>query len=383
VRRLYYIAYSPLDLQSANSLQTFNTTRALARQLGHRLTVIVPRFGDEREPPFPAVRLRRLPVNKLSRLWPSGWWGYWERQWYGRRAGSELGGFRREEDLIYTRDLMCACELIGRGFPVFYEVHDLEASHPGLKSERLKKWLQEADLRALTGARGVASLTEAFRTEVIARKWQDASRVFVIPDAYDDAIFFPRDKQGARKTLGIDQDAPVVAYAGLTFRYRGLDLLVRAMGAWNDPRAQLILVGGRPFEIPELQELAARAGIADRVTFLGRQPPEEVAKVLAAADTLVIPDSVTDDTASPLKMFEYMAMARPIVSVDRPSLREIMGETAIYYPRGNVPVLASALARAIAPEGAALGERARLRVADHTYTRRAERIVSAAEALLS
>ena len=40
---------------------------------------------------------------------------------------------------------------------------------------------------------------------------------------------------------------------------------------------------------------------------------------LMPADILAIPDTVTDVTASPLKLFEYMAMARPIISVALPA----------------------------------------------------------------
>ncbi len=377
---LCYVAYSPLDLQSANSVQTYHTLRELSKRLGEQLTVIVPRFGGETAP-FPVIALRRIPVNKLSRLYPSGYWSYVERALYAARARRVMASVR--PDLIYTRDLVCADRFVQARLPVLYEVHDLEAHHPGqARSPRLQRMLERADERTLRGARGLVSLTESFRSEILARGWQPTARVFVIPDAYDDAVYYPRPQSEARAALGLAQDAKIVAYAGLTFKYRGLDVLLRAFQTWGEVNARLVLAGGREFEIRELRALAAQLGIAAQVDLIGRKPAETIAQLLAAADALVIPDTVTDATASPLKMFEYMAMARPVVCVERPALCEILGDAALYFPRGDVGALANALARAVQGDLDALAQRARARAAEFTYARRADKIIRAAETLI-
>lgn len=391
--RLCYVAYSPLDLQSANSIQTFNTLRELSRQLGDTLLTIVPRFGSEAPPPFPVKRIGRIPVNKLSKLFPSAWYSYIERTLYAERAIRIARAYK--PDLIYTRDSVCAHRFIRANLPVLYEIHDLESRHPGqTKSVRLVRYLERMDETILTRARGIASLTETFRQEIIARGWQPANRVFVIPDAYDDAIYFPRDKQEMRAALQLPAGARIITYAGLTFKYRGLDVLLHAFKAWNDPQSLLVLIGGRPFEVTELKTLAAELGNTDRVRFIERQPAPVIAQYLAAADALVIPDTVTDATASPLKMFEYMAMSRPIVCVDRPALREILDDTALYFPRGDVSALAQTLAFAVTSQShlanlqpstsnLQLPTRPPSLVTEFTYTRRAEKIVRAATEVLS
>lgn len=381
--RLCYVAYSPLDLRSANSVQTFNTCRELARQLGDDLLVIVPRFGARESPsPFPVVKLPRIPVNKLSRIWGSGWWSFIERSLYAWLVRLALRG--KKFDALYTRDIVCAYRLESSGLPVIYEVHDLEAQHPAQnKSARLASFLKHVDEQTLRRARAVVSLTETFRQELIAWGWQPADRVFVIPDAYDDAIYFPRDRMQARAELGLPSDDLLVTYAGLTFKYRGLELLLRTLKEWAEPRALLVLVGGRPFEIDDLKQQANELGIGERVRFIGRETPERTALYLAAADALVIPDTVTDSTASPLKMFEYMAMARPIVAVDRAALREILTPgCALFFPPGDSTALTAALTRAAGAEGAQLGAQAHARVAGYTYARRAEKIISAVNTTL-
>ena len=174
--RLCYIAYSALDLQSANSIQTFNTCRHLAQKLGDDLLVIVPRFSAlEPTPPFPVVKLPRIPINKISRVWRNGFWTYVERTLYAWLAGVYLLLQRvrgRRYDLIYTRDVICAFWFEHFGAAVVYEVHDLEAQHPSQsKGTRLKKLLEWIDQGTLRHARAVISLTETFRQELVAWGW--------------------------------------------------------------------------------------------------------------------------------------------------------------------------------------------------------------------
>ena len=378
--KLTYVAYSPLDLQSANSIQTFNTCRALDAHLGSDLTVIVPRFGSrEQAPPFRVVRIPRVPLNKFSRLYRTALWSYLERTVYAWLASLFIR--THPADLIYARDVICAFWLVTFGFPVIYEVHDLESRHPSqLKSPRLSSWLGRIDERTLRGARAIVSLTQTFKDEIAHSGWQPAERVFVIPDAYDEATYYPRSRAETRAALNLPDDALVIGYAGMTFAYRRLDLLFEALRIWDEPRARALIVGGRTSEVTELKRGAQGLGLDGTLIWRGREPAESTARDLSAADILVIPETVTDATASPLKMFEYMALARAIVAVDRPALREILAPgTAEFFCPGDAADFARAL-RSVARSDdyrQAMGKRARECVREYTYGRRAEKIEQA------
>jgi glycosyltransferase involved in cell wall biosynthesis len=135
-----------------------------------------------------------------------------------------------------------------------------------------------------------------------------------------------------------------------------------------------------------LAEQVARLGVGDRVVLVGPRSQPDVADYLAAADILVIPDTVTDITASPLKLFEYMAMGRVIVSVDLPALREVLdARAARFVRRGDVGDLRDALLELAADlqRRAEMGAAAREQSAPWTYAARAERIVRLCDALIS
>jgi glycosyltransferase involved in cell wall biosynthesis len=392
---LAYIAYpTSLTLKAANAVQTYLTCRQL-RHLQPDTLVIVPRLL--REPSafleIGAVHLPRIPVGKLSRLYRSTLWYYVERWLFALQVALYLLGQRilrqRHYPVIYVREVICAYVLAKlRGLlkaRVVYEAHDLESRQPSRAKEAfVQPWLRRVDRYLLAHSDGLVSLTATFAQYLEKQGWRTAADVTVIPDAYDERLFHPRERAVCRGDLGLPFDAQIVLYAGLTFSYRGLEHLVAAFSQLRDnfPHARLYLVGGRSAEIAPLRAQATALGVAERVYFTGQVALAEVPHYLGAADVLVIPGTVSDETASPLKMFEYMAMGVPVISVDRPALREILPQAgALFVPPEDEAALENALRQVLTdPEAAARrAARALEAVQRYTYRWRAECILQVAE----
>jgi glycosyltransferase involved in cell wall biosynthesis len=395
--RITYIAYpSSLVLRSANAVQTFATTRALRERVVH-FDLLIPRFAF-RPSSFRAVgatHLLRLPFNAGRHVIRSVGWSYAERTWFacrvlGRLLRQRLS--RRQPDVVYVRDVVCAAWLALLAHPlircaVIYEVHDLETRNPsantGPITRALARWL---DRIALNHADGVVSLTRTFVEEIERAHYQLRRTPVIIPDAYDNAVYGPRDTDDARRELGIPGDAFLVVYSGLTFAYHGVDRLVEATALLTKemPHLAVRIVGGRDRERQALTTRAQELGLAPTVRFVAPVPPPVVAAHLAAADALVIPDTVSKASASPLKLFEYAAMERPIVAADFPALREILPEnTARYVPAGDARAIADALRWIYThPQQArTMAVAARTAVSAHTYDGRAEAILRFCEAV--
>ncbi len=385
--RICYVAYpNSLRLRSANAVQTYATLRAL-KALAPDTLALVPRV-EAGASAFEglALHLPRIGIGRLSRLYRSTLWYYAERSAYAWLVLAMLLWLRlvrrRRFEVIYVREVICALwlSLLAprlTGARVVYEVHDLESRNPSRAKERwAQPLLHLIDRLTLTRPAALTSLTAAFRDLLASLGLRNPHEVAVLPDAYDETIYTPQDRSAARRALGLP-DEPTIVYAGLTFAYRGVDLLLDALA--DIPGARLILVGGREQERAALVVQAQRHSIGGRVTFAGVQPQDRIPLYLAAADVLVIPDTVTDVTASPLKLFEYMAMERAVVCPDLPALREITGgDGALHFPRGDCAALAAAL-RMLLDDPAqrqALARRGRERVAPYTYTQRAARLIA-------
>jgi len=390
VPRIAYIAYpSSLTLRSANAVQTYATVAAL-RLCAPDCAAIIPRFAF-RPSAFTALgatHLLRLPFNAGRHVIRSVFWSYLERTWFAFRALVHIVVARRRPDIVYVRDVICAlwlALLLPRflHIAVIFEMHDREATNPSANSGTITRWLApRIDMLAARHASGLVSLTHAFAPELAAIIGAARHpRIAVIPDAYDDQVYCQRNRAQARLALDLPPDAPVIAYTGLTFAYHGVDLLVDAFAIVKEtlPEAMLLLVGGRDGERAAIAAHAARLGIATSARIVSPRPVHEVPVYLAAADVLVIPDTVTKASASPLKLFEYAAMARPIVATDLPALREILpADAARYVVPGDPAATAAGIVwiATHAEEAAAMAERARHAVERYTYRHRAAAIVA-------
>ena len=392
--KLCYVAYpSSLTLKSANAIQTFSTVRELKR-LAPQTLVLLPKLPG-RISAFSEVgaqHLLRVPLNFFSNfpLLKKIPWSYLERMIFVAEVGLYLLWRRltgRGCQVIYVRDVICAYWLIAfwralLGAKVIYEAHDLEARNPSrAQSKRLSAFLQKVDRVILGQADGVVSLTTAFKDFLGIDGWRETTEpATVIPDAYDANRYLPLSQSDCRQKLGLNQAEFVIVYAGLTFAYRGLERMIEAFGEFleqSGAKAKLYFVGGRPFEVSQLREVAAKAGLVEQVQLIGQTDQKQVNLWLNAASLTVIPDTVTDITASPLKMFEYAAVARPVMLPDLPALREILGEEAIYFERGNKQAIVAALGWVYnqPAEAEAKGEAARRKVAAYTYENRAKAIL--------
>lgn len=403
VEGLCYVAYpSSLVLKSANAIQTFTTCREL-RRLAPVSLVLLPRLPGRpsRFEEIGARHLLRWPFNVFNNLKPLKFipWSYLERTFFAFEVGLVLLLRRlrgRGVKVIYVRDVICAYWLIKwwrplLGARIIYEAHDLEARNPSRSHlPRLRRWLEKVDRTVVGQSDKLVSLTGAFRDFVIEENLRPASSpAAIIPDAYDAEKYFPlpqAERLAARQTLGLDSEEFLIVYSGLTFAYRNLDKLVEAFdGFLNNHlglKARLIFAGGRPFERAEIEAQAKKLGLTERVWCVGQQPAEKINLYLNAASLLAIPDTVTDVTASPLKLFEYAAVARPIMLPDLPALKEILPpDQALYFQRGSVEGMRETLEWTFQhPDQAAERAQAAYRsVVCYTYTNRARSILALLE----
>ena len=176
-------------------------------------------------------------------------------------------------------------------------------------------------------------------------------------DAWDPARF---DRSASRAALGVG-DAPVVMFLGTPRGYKGVDDLVEAMA--GVATARLVIVGAEP-DHPSARRWAERSGVIVR----GPVPFDDVPRYLAAADVVAVPQRATSDTLGqvPAKLFDAMAMARPIVSTSVSMIPEVLDGCGMLVPPGEPRALRAVVEGLLADPARAreLGRRARARCID-------------------
>lgn len=79
------------------------------------------------------------------------------------------------------------------------------------------------------------------------------------------------------------------------------------------PNTHLLIVGDGP-EREKLERQAESSGLRSDTTFTGKIPYDEVPHYMAAMDIAVAPYKGENFYQSPMPIFEYMAMGKPIVA---------------------------------------------------------------------
>ncbi len=116
-----------------------------------------------------------------------------------------------------------------------------------------------------------------------------------------------------KKMLGI-ADKQIIGYAGSLRPWHGIQHAVHMMSGLKNKDAVLCVVGGGS-ELNGLRALAASLGLSDRVCFTGDVPYINVPAYMEMFDIALAPYSSygVSNYVDPLKLFEYMAMGKPIV----------------------------------------------------------------------
>lgn len=172
------------------------------------------------------------------------------------------------------------------------------------------------------------------------------------------------DRAAQRAALGLAPQSLVLSFVALgNFEHKGLGLLVQALAALAAlapevrERLQLLVVGGQPGEVARYGELAAQAGVADRLVFAGLQ--KDVRPFLWASDAFTLPSAY--ETFS-LAVLQASAAGLPVlVSQGLHGTEDYVedGRQGWFVER-SVPGLAQGLARVVhdAPQLPAMAQQA-------------------------
>lgn len=202
-----------------------------------------------------------------------------------------------------------------------------------------------------------------------------AEKIIVEPNAVDLAPYENApSREKARERLNLPPNAKIVVYTGHLYAWKGVDTLAEAASLM--PEIEVYIVGGTEYDLGRYK---ARFN-ATNLHFTGFRPHDEMPLWQKAADVLVLPNTAKEEISarytSPMKLFEYMASGTPIVASRIPSIEEIVGDTrATLVEPDNTSALAGAIKTTIGSDSTHQVQSAQQRVAQHTWQRRAERIL--------
>jgi glycosyltransferase involved in cell wall biosynthesis len=342
--KIAVVAPTQMPARRANTIQVAKMTQAFCN-LGHEVCLLcptqaVPRvinpgdgFGWEEFADHYGLQVR-FPVEWIlarPRL---------RRYDYGLASIRRARGWGAE--LVYTRLPQCAAFASFFGLPVVFEIHDFP--HGYIAPRLLRVFLRGK------GKRRLVVISHALFDRLSANFDIPDLEAFtqIAPDGVDLERYekLPKPTR-ARKTLSKKIPGLInrftVGYTGNLYAGRGIELIVTM--ASHLPDINFLIVGGEPDSVSSLMESLKLKQI-ENVLVTGFIPNREIPLYQACCEALLMPyqDRVQASSGgdiaaylSPMKVFEYLACGRVIISSDLAVLREVLDNTnAILLPPDDI-----------------------------------------------
>jgi glycosyltransferase involved in cell wall biosynthesis len=367
--KIVCISAAQVPSDTANSIQVMKVCQAF-KQLGHQVVLLVPG-------PRPGTDLRSGLQKHygLQTLFEIEWLTAPDRRLFPWVAVQRARRLRA--DLVYAWPIQSAALGALAGLPVMLEMHDFPSGSFGPVWFRL--------FLSRRGPKRLLPITFALR-QALERKYArlPEEQVVVAPDGVDlERYASLPNPDAARHQLGLPR-ADTVLCTGHLYSGRGADLFLNLAGKF--PLASFVWVGGRPQDVAAWKARAAERALVN-VSFTGFVPNERIPLYQSAADVLMMPyqrsvatssGGNTADVCSPMKMFEYMAAGRAILTSDLPVLHEVLDESmAVFCPLEEEGAWETALVRLLADEKLrqGLGQSGRAAVARYSWLERARQVL--------
>ena len=338
---LYHHRTRSKDGQYVHIEEMINALRAQ----GHEVVIVAPPSAETEDFGSDAGL-----VAKLKRYLPKWFYELMELG-YSLVAYRRLAAAVRQHrpDCLYERyNLFLPAGIwLARKYklPMLLEINapilEERAKYDGLSLTGLARWSQAYAWR---NADVVLPVTQVLG-DIVASYGVAREKIVVIPNGINSARFGAApDVAEAKRALGLE-DYLVLGFTGFVRDWHGLDKVI-AMIAQDPPEARrhLLVVGDGPVRAT-LEQQARELGIAERVRFTGIIGRDDVARYVAAFDIALQPAVVA--YASPLKLFEYLALGKAIVGPAQPNIEEILREdhNAVLFDPHSGDGLARAIAR--------------------------------------
>lgn len=320
--KIVYASHAVVPSKTANSVHIMKMCSALA-SLGHDVTLLT--LGEKNlqldnvadvydhygvENTFKIVELAKVPFRRPDVI-------------HGIKSLLKIKQIK--PDIVFGRALVSCAMVAKAGTKVIYESH--APLHPSFISRFFYKLMAGSP-----NYKRLIVISEALKKYYLS---EQKAEIIVAHDAADERTDF-NTKAALSGSYELN-----IGYTGHLYEGKGVEVIARI--AHLMPEVGFHIVGGLENNIKHWQDKIN----AENVFFYGYKPQNELTGYINAFDICLLPNQKIvrpyhptgksvgniSEFTSPLKMFEYMASKKPIISSDLPVLREVLNEqNAILVP---------------------------------------------------
>jgi glycosyltransferase involved in cell wall biosynthesis len=210
---------------------------------------------------------------------------------------------------------------------VYYWIDVLDTLIPVKSFQFLGRYLEKLTIRNSSMVITINKRLAEFVTKLGVNK----EKAHVIGAGIDLTRFNPElDGYEIRKTYGIKKDDIVLFFMGWLYHFAGLKEVALELAKSNKrkPKIKLLILGdGDAFD--DLQKIKETYNLNGTMILINKQPYEKIPEFIAAADICLLPaypdEKIMQDIV-PIKMYEYMAMGKPVIATKLPGVMKEFGD---------------------------------------------------------
>lgn len=313
--KVFYLARINTATEDASTRHVFEFCRQFA-QLGHEVVLYVPDLGGRRE--LTGVRFVHVPVvckNPGFTFFSFYISLFFILSWHCLKS---------RPDVLYTRlqtmEWIAALLKIVFRFKYVVEVNGLAPVEMKI-NDVSKGWIAFVTLmeRIIYKLSDQVVVPSALIRDYLCRKYGVKEKsVLVVSNGANPEFSRPMDKAECRNQLGLPPDGNYLVFVGSLKKWHGIDQLAPLMPALvkDNPKLHLLIVGDGE-KRNDLKQWIEENRMGGNIILAGRVPFEKVSVYINAGDICLAPyfeEGLNETGISPLKIFEYMACGRPIIT---------------------------------------------------------------------
>ena len=212
---------------------------------------------------------------------------------------------------------------------IYYWIDVLHMLIPEKGFQALGEYLERVTIKNSTQVLTINHKLEDFV------KAMGADNTKVIGAGIDLEKFDPEiDGTGIRKEYGINDEDTLLFFMGFLYNFAGLKEVALEIANETHPNLKLMIVGdGDGYQ--ELQDIVEKNDLSSKVILAGLKSYSEIPELVQASDICILPaypdEKIMQDIV-PIKIYEYMAMCKPVITTKLPGIMMEFGEgNGIFY----------------------------------------------------
>lgn len=206
---------------------------------------------------------------------------------------------------------------------VYYLIDHLHTLLPDELTRRIAKPFEKTTIK---GADKIFVINKGLKDYAV-EMGGNANKVSIIPAGVDLEKFNPQvDGSSVREKYGIKKDDLLFFFMGWIYDFSGMKEVAESLSTNDDENIKLMIVGEGDLYEP-LLKMRSEKKLDGKLILTGKIPFEEIPEHIAAADICLLPAYKNEIMMNivPIKVYEYMAMGKPVIATSLPGLQKEFG----------------------------------------------------------